>query len=180
MPYCEEYGAKLSAGVRFCEECGTPVASVAYGEGFPSAPASPVDIFAGSDWESEWAAFVADAAGLETGLILTRQAELLSQTGMGEDRFRSLLSEYIDSCRGRGVAYAYLDLEAFRGGGSSPDETVDAIKRVAQVAKPSPMKRRMNSQGRGIRERHRHHRLHDIRQREKRRSPRPDGHLHGE
>ena len=137
MPYCEECGAKLSAGVRFCEECGTPVASSGDEGGFSYASASSFDVFADSDWKSNWAAFVEEAAGLETGIILTRQSALLSQVDMDGDDFASLISEYAGNCRNRGVAYAYLDLDQFPGAnGSSVSSVVDALRKVVNVARP--------------------------------------------
>ncbi len=138
MAFCEECGAKLTPGARFCEECGTPVAG-----GFctdsvpPAAEAAALDVFSGDDWQERWAAFVEGARGLETGIVLTRQEDLLSQLDMDADGFRDLLSDYIDNRRERGVAYAYLDLQAFRGGsGSSPATIVKALRGVFQVAKP--------------------------------------------
>jgi hypothetical protein len=137
MPYCEECGAKLSAGVRFCEECGTPVASTGDEGGFSCASVSSFDLFAGSDWKSNWAAFVKDAAGLETGIILTRQSALLSQVGMDGDDFASFISEYAGNCRNRGVAYAYLGLDPFPGGnGSSVSSVVVSLRKVVDVARP--------------------------------------------
>ena len=137
MAFCEECGAKLEPGVRFCEECGTPVPGAGGADSIPSSGMSGLDVFSGDDWQSQWTAFAENARGGEIGIILTRQAELLSQVDMDEDGFAALISDYIDNRREHGVAYAYLDLQTFRGGSrSSPDATVKALRLVCQVAKP--------------------------------------------
>ena len=140
MPFCEECGAKLALGVRFCEECGAPVAGDGERGPIPAIPAggaSALDVFSGDDWQAQWREFVNGARGLETGIVLTRQAALLSQVDLDENGFLEILSDYIDNRRERGVAYAYLDLEAFRGGcGASATAIVKALRDIFQVKKP--------------------------------------------
>ena len=79
--FCEECGAQLEPGARFCENCGTPVPQ-----------------------EEKHISF-------ENGIFLTNLNKLASQLGTSKDSINNLLSEYIDFSKQRGVSYTLLNLE---------------------------------------------------------------------
>ena len=73
--FCEECGAKLEPGIRFCENCGTPV---------------PLSTFA-SDSKKEI------ASDMENGVIVTRLASLAAQLGSSSQELFNKIAEYVST-----------------------------------------------------------------------------------
>ena len=123
MAFCEECGARLSDGVKFCEECGAKVADEANlreshkdtivpseSDSCLDVP-STIDDLESVDFLQRWKEFAKDSAG-ELGIIITRENKLLSQFGDGDrELLRSVLEEYIDNAKARGVKYLYCNLD---------------------------------------------------------------------
>lgn len=147
MAFCEQCGAKLTAGMRFCEECGAPVDAAVnkdldYAEEISAqeAQANPnVDerIFKRTDWESVWSK-IASGCENDLGLIITRERALLDQIGGEEEGFNALIDDFVTSARKRGVFYHYLNLDdcAFYDGDGGVDSVVSALRKVVDVARP--------------------------------------------
>ena len=90
--FCEECGAQLEPGARFCENCGTPV---------------PQENLKEEDSFSE--AQIPDCK--ENGLIVTSLGVLAYQLGTSKENINNLISKYISFCRKKGVAYSVVDIE---------------------------------------------------------------------
>ena len=143
MAYCEQCGARLAMDVRFCEECGTPVAdenveTLAVGQ--DETPKSDAGLcFLGRGWKNEWFSFSQGHTGGELGLILTRESALLDDVSSDAAQLHSLVADYIRSAARRNVRYAYLNLDNICSAEDSMGDvasTIAVLSRVAEIACP--------------------------------------------
>ena len=141
MAFCEQCGAKLMPGARFCEECGTAVESDLADKGgvVEGSDADKAEcIFEGANWESAWAQVAASCGCDDFGLIVTCESALLKQTGIEPSEYNALIRKYIAAAKNRGVHYCYMDLECcpFYDGRVDVDSVIAALRPVVDVARP--------------------------------------------
>ena len=113
--FCEECGAQLEPGARFCENCGTPV------------PQENISV-ASANTEPQHQLY-----GLkENGVIVTDLSALSNQLGTSKGTLTSLISEYTDFSLNNRISYSLIDLQ-------NPDvETV--INAISQNNRSSKLK----------------------------------------
>ena len=110
MAYCEECGATLNEGDKFCELCGAPVEVVASAEK------------------------VAGCA--EKGIIITRESVLLGQLGADSTAFGEIINWYIKEAVKRGVGYTYINLDSKIGCTNKPADVVRELCSLVREYQP--------------------------------------------
>lgn len=94
--FCEECGAQLEPGARFCENCGTPVPQENLStESVASAHTEPQHQLYGLK---------------KNGVIVTDLSALSNQLGSSKETLTSLISEYIDFSLNNGISYSLVNL----------------------------------------------------------------------
>lgn len=147
MAFCEQCGAKLTAGTKFCEECGAAV-EMPSGEkngncealdATERGPSARNSTFKGEEWPSKWRAAAQDCGRNDLGLIITRENALLKQIGENAHAdYDELIDGYITSAKRRGISYYYLDLDGcpFYRGDGDVESVVAALHKLVAIARP--------------------------------------------
>ncbi len=108
--FCEECGVLLEKGLRFCENCGTPVPQENDEIKSAKNEITLKTVFNCEDWKEQWESFVENTEN-EIGIIITRLEALSSQLNCAQTDIVSLMESYCDSAQKRGVSYFLLDLD---------------------------------------------------------------------
>lgn len=136
--FCENCGAELLPGAKFCEQCGEIVAHYAnLKEKSPFAAILYNQVFVDSSWYSKWKDLVLSERekGNRVGIILTNTRECHS------DSYKEIFEKYIAHKYENGVCYILLDIYAFDEvyGHINPediDQIISLIKDIYNVAVP--------------------------------------------
>ena len=109
--FCEECGAKLESGMRFCENCGTPV---------------PGDVNTDNLNRAE----KTDNSNIANGVIITRVSVMAEQLCVSKDFVTKKIDEYIEARRACGVNYVLCDVMH-----SDVNSVVSELKKLTQSKK---------------------------------------------
>ncbi len=137
--FCEECGAELEPGVRFCENCGTPVPEENQTQVSNSHDSDGFSFcdFSDSNWASNYKSYSQKGSG-EKGIIVTRLNALCDQLSCSKDSLLEIIKSYSAYCALHGVDYSFLDMENQRvvsASSGSVENVTDAIKKIQAVFK---------------------------------------------
>lgn len=137
--FCENCGAELLPGAKFCEQCGETVAQYAntsLKEEHTSTALLFDQVFIDESWTSKWLTVVLSERekGNRVGIILTNTGECYS------DSYKDIFAQYIAHKYEQGICYILLDLYMFKSfsfiNTDDLNEIISLIKDVYSVAVP--------------------------------------------
>ena len=144
MAFCENCGNRLNEKDVFCENCGEKVifqdCDLSYTVDKYSNECgidnSAFSLFKSNDWQYRWKDVVANSTNYEIGIILTREKALLKEIQQStSDTLHTVLSNFIQSRKSRGILYFYLDLDDCALTSSSTNSCADTIDILSQINK---------------------------------------------
>ena len=141
--FCEECGSKLEDGVRFCENCGTPVPmeniNVVQNDAIHHEQLDNWNsVFTDENWQSLWQNSL-KASSSENGIILTNSSKLCSQLSCSKAELIYNLEDYVKCAKSRGVNYYFLDLSdncVHSNSDSSVENVIKLISKICNVSAP--------------------------------------------
>lgn len=136
--FCEQCGAKLEEGIRFCENCGTPVPAENYKENSDSKSAFSFFQFDTQNWKSEYQSFV-NQNSFEKGIIVTNLNRLCGQLNCAQNQLLEKIIFYAKSRFEKGIYYSFLDMQnqnVVSSDSSNVENVVSVLKKICEVSKP--------------------------------------------
>lgn len=140
--FCEECGSKLEPGIRFCENCGTPVPAeedIKVDESVQDEEKALWDnLFKLNEWSKKWGNLCANKSG-EQGIILTKSKILCQQLGCSKTDLVSVVLDYIQFSKSREINYFFLDLDENKvslNPDNSVENVVTTLSKIADINIP--------------------------------------------
>ncbi len=135
--FCEECGFKLEVGMRFCENCGTPV-PVENNQNKDANELKWNEIFNSSDWQKKWQTF-AKSAVCGAGILLTKSSALCAQLSCSKTELNGLLGDYCNFQKSRGLNYALFDLDEnslLQNSSNEVENIISVLETICKVFLP--------------------------------------------
>lgn len=140
--FCEECGAQLEPGARFCENCGTPVPQEAQinTSSTTQTVKSDFDLFTfdKSDWTTAYKNLCFKNPGKEAGVIVTSLSRLAAQLNCEMSELQNLIKQYASYSLAYGVVYTLLNIDnqiVTQSYSVDVENVVNALKKINAVSK---------------------------------------------